>query len=83
VQASGGVAQIDTKISTKTLDANTKAPTSVDAWRKSGTGFASLGGGIAYAIGSQHVLLAELRFMQMLGVSATAFSLNVGYGFGL
>lgn len=82
-QVSGGVAQIDTKIPVKTLDADTRAPTNVDAWRKSGTGFASIGGGFAYAFNSQHAMLAELRLMQMLGVSATAIGLNIGYEFGL
>jgi hypothetical protein len=87
VQVSGGLAQIDTEIDVKTFDNQqafqTEKRTSLNAWRKSGTGFASVGGGVAYALASRHVLVAELRLMQMLGLSATAIGFNVGYGFGL
>ena len=73
VQVSGGLAQIDTEISVKTYDDqqsfNSSKTTELNAWRKSGTEFASLGGGVAYALASQHAIIAEVRFMQMFGLS--------------
>jgi hypothetical protein len=55
----------------------------LDAWRKTGNGFASLNLGLAYGIGTQQQLLVELRVLQMLGAGATGGALSFGYGFGL
>lgn len=55
----------------------------LDAWRKTGNGFAGLHLGLAYGIGTQQQLLLELRLLQMLGASATGGALSLGYGFGL
>jgi hypothetical protein len=67
VQVSGGIAQIDTKIATRRSTWTLGRPrTSTPG--ASRTGFASIGSGLGYAIGSQHVLLAELRLMQMISV---------------
>lgn len=87
IQVSGGLAQIDTEISVKTYDDrqsfDSSKTTQLNAWRKSGTEFASLGGGVAYALASQHAIIAEVRFMQMFGLSGSGLSLDVGYAFGL
>jgi hypothetical protein len=55
----------------------------LDAWRKTGNGFAGLHLGLAYGIGTQQQLLLELRLLQMLGAGATGGALSLGYGFGL
>jgi hypothetical protein len=51
-------------------------------WRKSGTGFGALSGGAAYPLGPGTVH-AELRFLLMLGSSATGMALGLGYNYGL
>jgi hypothetical protein len=87
VQVSGGLAQIDTEISVKTYDDQqsfqSAKTTELNAWRKSGTEFGSFGGGVAYALGAQHAILAEVRFMQMFGLPGSALGFDVGYAFGL
>jgi hypothetical protein len=87
VQVSGGLAQVDTEINIKTYDDQqsfqSAKTTELNAWRKSGTEFASFGGGVAYALGAQHAILAEVRFMQMFGLPASGLGLDVGYAFGL
>lgn len=55
----------------------------LDAWRKTGKGFAGLQLGLAYGIGTQQQLLVELRLLQMFGAGATGGALSFGYGFGL
>ena len=55
----------------------------VDAWRKTGSAFVSIHGGVAYAIIPNHALALELRVLQMLGKSALGAAANVGYSFGL
>lgn len=55
----------------------------LDAWRKTGKGFAGLQLGLAYGIGTQQELLLELRLLQMFGAGATGGALSFGYGFGL
>jgi hypothetical protein len=87
VQVSGGLAQIDTEIDVKTYDDqpsfDSSKRTELNAWRKSGTEFASVGGGVAYGLGKQHAITAEIRYMQMFGLTASGLSLDVGYAFGL
>jgi hypothetical protein len=62
---------------------NDNQRTELSAWRKAGTGFASVGGGAAFAVTPNHALVAEMRLMQMLGVPGTALGLNAGYALGL
>jgi hypothetical protein len=83
VQASGGIAQVDTQVSVKVFDEEQVQRRELSAWRKAGTGFASVGGGAAFAVTANHALVAELRLMQLLGVGGTALGLNAGYALGL
>jgi hypothetical protein len=55
----------------------------VDAWRKAGAGFVSIHAGGAYALHPRHALTLELRFLQMLGKSASGAAGSLGYALGL
>jgi len=55
----------------------------LDAWRKTGNGFAGLHAGVAYGFSKQHQLFLELRVLQMLGATALGGAINVGYAYGL
>jgi hypothetical protein len=87
VQVSGGVAQVDTSVTVtiyrNQADYDNFTDYPLTAWRKTGTGFVSAGGGLAFAFQPEHALVAELRVMQMLGESGTAFGLSLGYALGL
>jgi hypothetical protein len=84
--ASGGVAQVDAKVRVVSyLDENdfmADKRTEHDAWRKTGTGFASLGGGALWALTPSSGILGELRVMQMFGASGTVLAPQLGYALG-
>jgi hypothetical protein len=86
VAASGGVAQVDAEIPVVVYDNETDfmadRRTSYNAWRKTGTGFAALGAGALVALTPSSGALAELRVMQMLGISATVVAPQLGYAVG-
>jgi len=82
VSLSGGLAEVDGHVSVeyyKSADANSKA--TLDAWRKTGKGFAGLGFGVMIPIGSSGII-PEVRAKAMLGSAAPAFDLALGYAFG-
>jgi hypothetical protein len=82
-----GIAEVDGHVTVEYFvdeagfQANRKGK--LDAWRKTGNTMLALHAGVAYAITPEHALLFELRLLQMLGATATAAALNVGYGLGL
>jgi hypothetical protein len=64
------------------------APTSndivgVDAYKKLGQGFATLGGGAMYAFGASHGLVVNLNFMYMFPSSGPVLEPSLGYSLGL
>jgi hypothetical protein len=86
VHLSGGMAEIDGKVLvtvyTTQADYAADRRTKLNAWRKTGTGFAALGGGVMYAISPGSGLYLDMRLMQMFGVSGTAFAPQLGYAQG-
>lgn len=96
VHLGGGIAQVDAKISVTVVDCTTRltpsclagqdrsAPVAtVDAYRKLGQTFVTLGGGAMYAIGVQHGLVLNVNFMYMLGSSGPVIEPSLGYAIGL
>jgi hypothetical protein len=55
---------------------------SVDAWRRAGNVFVSLGLGASLPVG-RSMVSAEARFMELIGTSGTGFSLGLSYAYGL
>lgn len=86
VHLSGGLAEIDGHVSVPAYaDAAAYAKDDrlgLTAWKKTGTAFVGLGGGVMYAITPKSGPFLDVRLMQMLGVSGTAISPLLGYGVG-
>ncbi len=80
VSLSGGVADVDSHVLVEYYSTS-GAKGTLDAWHKTGKGFAGLGLGTMIPIGSSG-LIPEVRLMQMFGSSATAFDLAIGYAYG-
>jgi hypothetical protein len=82
----GGFAQVRGKVpvdvyfSPEDFDANQSS--TVDAWRRAGNVFVSLGLGASLPIG-RSMVSAEARFMELIGTSGTGFSLGLSYAYGL
>lgn len=55
----------------------------LDAWRKMGQGFATVGGGVLIPVGPAGNIQANLNVMFMLPASGTVFEPSVGYVMGL
>jgi hypothetical protein len=77
---SGGLAEVDGKVSVEYYEDTTKK--SVDAWRKTGKGFAGLGFGVMIPFAGDNGIVPELRAMQMFGASGTVFAASIGYARG-
>ena len=75
---SGGLAEVDAKVPVEYYNANNQKGT-LDAWRKTGTGFASLAFGVMVPFAGDNGIVPELRAMQMFGASGTVFSIAIGY----
>ena len=84
----GGMAEVDTSVLVKVYES--EGPdgraafdrgdvTSLHAWKKTGTSFAALGGGVMFAFSPKHGLYLDARVMQMFGESGTAISPQLGY----
>lgn len=81
VSLSGGMAEVDGKVSVEYYDQN-NAKKTVDAWRKMGKGFAGLAFGVMVPFAGNNGIVPELRAMQMFGASGTVFDLSIGYARG-
>lgn len=90
-----GIAQVDASVSVRIVDlsyrdqcraqgqdATCVLPT-LEAWNKTGTAFASLGGGLLYAITPDSGVLAEVRYMYMFPAPGSVVALQLGYSYGL
>lgn len=80
VSLSGGVAQMDSRVTVEYYDLQGKK-TSLDAWRKTGKGFAGLGFGMMIPIGGSGII-PELRALRLFGDGGTAFDVALGYAYG-
>jgi len=80
VSLSGGLAEVDGKVSVEYYDAGTKR--TLDAWRKTGKGFAGLAFGVMVPFAGNNGIVPELRAKQMFGASGTVFDLSIGYARG-
>lgn len=89
----GGVGQIDSKTEvTVQEDPNAPPPTAqldnpptqkLEAWKKSGVGFGALGAGAFFALGRTHGIEIEGRVSYLFPTTGVAFSIGLGYVFGL
>ena len=82
----GGVGQVDAKIAG--VPVSDDAPIQqkhiqVDAWRKMGTSFVALGGGIVYAVNKTTGLTVDIKVSQFFGSPGTAVSPSLGVIKGL
>ena len=90
---SGGLAQVDAKIAnvpvsddcaqygeTCPVTSDNKIPRiKVDAYRKMGTGFAALGGGMLYAVSKNSSIMVEVKGSAFFGSSGFAISPALGF----
>lgn len=89
---SGGIAQVDAKIASVPVSddcaqygepcpiVNGKIPRiKVDAYRKMGTGFAALGGGMLYAVTKNSSIVVELKGSAFFGSPGFAISPSLGF----
>jgi len=81
VSLSGGLAEVDGKVSVEYYDEN-GAKRTLDAWRKTGKAFAGLGFGVMVPFAGDNGIIPELRAMQMFGASGTVFDVSIGYARG-
>lgn len=91
---SAGLAQVDASLEVPIVDQSAAAledcagqggeclVKNVEAWRKTGTLFAALGGGALYAIDERGGVVADLRLMQLFPSPGTGFALRLGYRYG-
>lgn len=98
VHLGGGIAQVDAKVSVRVIDCSV-APdfnacqssggqsggveSQVDAYRKLGTAFVTIGGGAMYAVSTGHGPILNLNLMYMLGSAGPVIEPSLGYQFGL
>jgi len=86
VHVAGGFAQVDAAVPVVVYvsDADFRADkrTPVTAWKKSGFGFAALGGGVMYAVTPNGGPYLDVRLMQMFSLPGTALSPQLGWSQG-
>jgi hypothetical protein len=89
--AGGGLAQIDSSVTTEVVDrcddpatcpVGQVARSRVTVWKKSGTTFASLGGGAMYPLTNNGGVVAELKGVMLFPSSGVSVSLQAGYSLG-
>jgi hypothetical protein len=78
---SAGVAEVDGQVLVEYYDPTGKKG-SLAAWRVTGKGFAGLGFGMMIPFAGNSGIIPEVRAMEMLGASALAFDLSLGYAYG-
>jgi hypothetical protein len=76
-----GIGEVDGVVKVDVYAAPGTPPMQLDAWRKTGTVFAALGGGAAYPIGD-FAINAELRAILLMGAPAFALGLGIGAAYG-
>lgn len=87
----GGLAQIDSSVTTEVVDrcddpatcpVGQVARSRVTVWKKTGTTFASLGGGAMYPLMKNGGITAELKGVILFPSSGMSVSLQAGYSLG-
>lgn len=88
----GGLAQVDSSVTTEVVDrcdnpalqctVGQVARSRVTVWKKTGTTFASLGGGAMYPLGPNSGVSAELKGVLLFPSSGMSVSLQAGYTHG-
>jgi hypothetical protein len=93
VTAGGGLAQIDSSVTTELVDRNAVGQVPLDeqgqprasrvtVWKKTGTTFASAGAGAMYPLSGHGGITAELKGMLLFPSSGMSVSLQAGYSHG-
>lgn len=81
--AGGGLAQVDSSVTTEVVNVEGQIePSQVTVWKKTGTGFASLGGGAMYPLTRNGGITAELKGLVLFPSSGMSVSLQAGYTHG-
>jgi hypothetical protein len=91
--AGGGLAQIDSSVTTELVDRNAQGQIPVDdqgqptasrvtVWKKTGTTFAALGAGAMYPLNLKSGITAELKGVLLFPSSGMSMSLQAGYSYG-
>ncbi|HKQ68444.1 MAG TPA: hypothetical protein VJT73_03855 [Polyangiaceae bacterium] len=83
VTVGGGASQVDAEVHDVAVHDPTAGKIPVAAWRKAGTVFGAVGGGVMYAFAKNSGIIAEVRVQQLFGSSATGVALQIGYVTGL
>jgi hypothetical protein len=93
IHAGGGMAQVDAKVKVTvydcsgvdctTADPSTLKKVPIDAWKKLGQGFITVGGGTVFAINPQFGIQANFNFLYMLGSSGPVLQPSLGVVYGL
>jgi hypothetical protein len=88
----GGLAQVDSSVSTEVVDQGPQGQIPVEdgqprasrvtVWKKTGTTFASLGGGAMYPLSDHGGVTAELKGVFLFPSSGMSISLQAGYTHG-
>jgi hypothetical protein len=78
---SAGVAEVDGQVLVEYYDPAGKKG-SLAAWRVTGKGFAGLGFGMMIPFAGNSGIIPEVRAMEMLGASALALNVSLGYAYG-
>jgi hypothetical protein len=91
--AGGGLAQVDSSVTTELVDRNAQGQIPVDdqgqptasrvtVWKKTGTTFAALGAGAMYPLNLKSGITAELKGVLLFPSSGMSVSLQAGYSYG-
>ncbi len=81
----GGLAQVDSSVTTQVIDRNALgqvALSRVTVWKKTGTTFGSIGGGVMYPLSDGSGITAELKGVLLFPSSGMSLSLQAGYTHG-
>jgi hypothetical protein len=78
----GGMTEADASEPIDVFSSSTKQ-VFVDAWTKTGLGFAALGPGMMYAITPNSGLVVELKVIELFPTAGTAIGAQLGYAIGL
>ncbi len=78
VHVSGGLAQVDGKVTVDTY-APDNSPRKLDAWKMMGQGFATIGGGALFPLGEVAALQGNINVMYMLPSTGLIFEPSLGF----
>jgi hypothetical protein len=82
VGIAGGMTEVDASASIKVKADKASAAIPVDAWTKTGLGFAALGPGVMYAISPNQGPVLEAKAIVLFPTAGVALAAQLGYAFG-